>query len=77
MDVEVRRDDPRQTRVVEGGEGNVRITRFALTANNVTYGVMGDSLSYWTFFPASEEGWGRVPVWGLGEIVETGETIYG
>ena len=53
-DVEVRRDDFRATRVVEGAEGIVRIDRFALTANNVTYAVMGDALSYWQFFAASE-----------------------
>ncbi|HEX2087177.1 MAG TPA: DUF2855 family protein [Solirubrobacteraceae bacterium] len=77
MDVEVRRDDLRRTRVVEGGDGNVRIVRFALSANNVTYGVHGDALSYWSFFPASEEGWGRIPVWGVGEVVDTGQLIYG
>ena len=77
MDFEVRRDDLRTTQVVDGVEGNVRIERFALTANNVTYGVMGDSLGYWRFFPASGEGWGRIPVWGLGTVLETGETIYG
>jgi hypothetical protein len=77
VDVEVRRDDPRTTQVVDAPEGNVRIERFALTANNVTYGVMGDALSYWTFFPASAEGWGRIPVWGLGTVLETGQTIYG
>jgi hypothetical protein len=77
MDIEVRRDDFRDTRVVGGEEGNVRIDRFALTANNVTYAVMGDTLSYWQFFAASEDGWGRVPVWGIGEVLETGETIYG
>lgn len=79
MHVEVRRDDLRTTRVVDGPphEGNVRVERFALTANNVTYGVMGDELSYWRFFPASEEGWGRIPVWGLGTVLATGETIYG
>ncbi|HEX8085653.1 MAG TPA: DUF2855 family protein [Solirubrobacteraceae bacterium] len=78
MDVEVRRDDLRATRVLDGGEdGNVRILRFGLTANNVTYGVMGDALSYWRFFPAADEGWGRVPVWGIGEVVETGQWIYG
>jgi hypothetical protein len=77
MDVEVRRDDLRATRVVEGAGGNVRVDRFALTANNVTYGAMGDQLSYWSFFPSSEEGWGRVPVWGIGEVLETGETVYG
>jgi hypothetical protein len=75
--LEVRRDDLRTTQVVDEGDGSVRIDRFALTANNVTYGVMGDELSYWQFFPASEEGWGRVPVWGLAQVVETGEWIYG
>jgi hypothetical protein len=76
-DLEVRRDDLRTTQVLEGAEGNVRVDRFALTANNVTYGVMGDQLSYWQFFPASADGWGRVPAWGLGEVRETGETVYG
>ncbi|MDQ3742745.1 MAG: DUF2855 family protein [Actinomycetota bacterium] len=77
-DFEVRRDDLRQTRFVEGApDGNVRIDRFALTANNVTYGVMGDTLSYWEFFGASEEGWGRVPVWGIGTVLETGQQVYG
>jgi hypothetical protein len=78
---EVRRDDLRQTRFAEDsggeGEGAVRIERFALTANNVTYGVMGDALSYWSFFPAAGEGWGRIPVWGIGTVLATGETIYG
>jgi hypothetical protein len=55
----------------------VRIDRFALTANNVTYGVMGDAMSYWRFFPPSEDGWGRVPAWGVGEVLETGALIYG
>ena len=77
MDFEVRRDDLRATRVVDGSEGNVRIDRFALTANNVTYAVMGDAMRYWTFFPAAEDGWGRVPAWGVGEVLDTGETIYG
>jgi hypothetical protein len=91
-DFEVRRDDLRTTRTVEGeppgeaGEGELvlRVDRFGLTANNVTYGVFGDVLSYWDFFPASEEGWGRVPVWGYGDVessgvegIEPGERFYG
>jgi Protein of unknown function (DUF2855) len=76
--LEVRRDDLRQTRFVDAPpEANVRIERFALTSNNVTYGVMGDSLSYWQFFPASEEGWGRVPVWGLGRVEGSDDLLYG
>jgi Protein of unknown function (DUF2855) len=80
-DVEVRRDDLRTTRVVDGespaedlGDGRVqlRVERFGLTANNVTYGALGDALSYWNFFAASEDGWGRIPVWGFGDVVASG-----
>src|SRR3712207_7802692 len=46
-----------------------RSDRFGLTANNVTYAVMGDAIGYWSLFPASEDGWGRVPVWGYGDVV--------
>ena len=30
----------------------VKVTRFAFTANNVTYAVIGDQLKYWQLFPA-------------------------
>lgn len=61
----------------------VKVTRFAFTANNVTYAVMGDTLKYWTLFPAPH-GFGNVPVWGLGEVIASkhpgiavGETLFG
>jgi len=61
----------------------VRTGPFALTANNVTYGVAGDLMGYWGFFPAAE-GWGRIPVWGFGDVVRSrhaalaaGERLYG
>ena len=92
-DVEVRRDDIRTTRVVEGearadavadGDVQLHVERFGISANNVTYAAMGDALRYWTFFPASGEGWGRVPVWGFGDVVASavegvavGERFYG
>src|SRR4051794_11931180 len=92
-DIEVRRDDLRTTREVPGesraeaagpGEVQLAIDAFGLSANNVTYGVLGDGMSYWNFFPASEAGWGRVPVWGFGDVVasavdgiEPGERFYG
>ena len=37
------------------GEISVKIERFAFTANNVTYGVAGETIGYWQFFPASED----------------------
>ena len=86
---EVSRKDLRASRVHAGalacGPGQVlcRIERFALTANNITYGVFGDAMHYWQFFPA-EAGWGRIPVWGHAEVVESkhdgiakGERLYG
>ena len=39
-----------------------------MTANNITYAVMGDVMSYWDFFPTGEEGWGVLPTWGFAEV---------
>jgi hypothetical protein len=61
----------------------VKVTRFAFTANNITYAVLGDRLKYWQLFPAPE-GFGNVPVWGFGEVIASkhpgiaaGETLFG
>ncbi|HEX7245294.1 MAG TPA: DUF2855 family protein [Solirubrobacterales bacterium] len=86
----VRREDLRECRLVESeppeigpGEALLRIDSFGLTANNVTYAVMGEAMRYWDFFPAPE-GWGRVPMWGFAEVerseaagVEAGTRVYG
>ena len=65
------------------GEVLFEIDRFALTSNNVTYGVAGDMLGYWKFFPC-KEGWGKIPVWGIATVkssscdgVEEGSLYYG
>ena len=55
------------TVVPSDGEVLLEMERFALTANNITYGVYGDRLGYWQFFPA-EENWGRIPVWGFATV---------
>jgi hypothetical protein len=88
--LEVRRDDLRATRAVGAvpapnpGDVLLRIDRFALTANNVTYAVFGTAMRYWDFFPAAEEGWGRVPAWGFAEVEQSdvaglteGQRVYG
>jgi len=86
----VKRDDLRECRIAESeppaiaaGQALLRIDSFGLTANNVTYAVMGEAMSYWDFFPA-EDGWGRVPMWGFSEVeqseaagVEPGTRLYG
>lgn len=89
-DMLVKRDDlrtiePRETAVPALAEGQalLRVERFALTANNVTYAVVGDQMAYWSFFPAPE-GFGRVPVWGHATVeasrcagLAEGERVYG
>ena len=66
------------------GEARLRVERFALTANNVTYGVVGDRIGYWRFFPASDDAWGVIPVWGVAVVEESaapdlpvGDRLYG
>lgn len=82
----------RNTEWVDGGaaplaDGEVRlaIDAFALTANNVTYAAFGGPpMQYWNFFPASDAGSGRVPVWGFATVAESkaegvaeGQRVYG
>jgi hypothetical protein len=66
------------------GQVRVRVDRFALTANNITYAAFGDAMNYWQFFPLADEDWGIVPVWGFGTVVQSlhpgvavGERLYG
>ncbi len=53
-----------------GDETILRVDKFALTANNITYGVAGDMIGYWQFFPAADS-WGRIPVWGMGTVIRS------
>jgi Protein of unknown function (DUF2855) len=55
---------------LEPGQALLTVDSFGLTANNITYAMFGDAMSYWDFFPA-EDGWGRVPVWGFAEVVSS------
>lgn len=70
--------------VLSDGQARLRIERFALTANNVTYAASGFAIGYWQFFPTGQKDWGLVPVWGFAEVVESktsvvsvGERFYG
>ena len=87
---EVRQDDVSDTRWVDDpqelSDGQVRcaVDLCALTANNVTYAVMAERFGYFRYYPASEAGWGRVPVWGFADVAESrhpdvavGERLYG
>lgn len=100
-ELQVRKGDLATTRIVDTGgedadaagaaigEGEILawIDRFAFTANNITYGVVGDQLGYWRFFPSAgddAEGWGLIPVWGFADVVRSnvadvpeGERLFG
>ena len=78
-------DTPAST--ISDGQVLVKIDRFAFTANNITYAVMGDYLRYWQFFPPNgdeAEKWGIIPVWGFADVVAShsdelaiGERLFG
>lgn len=97
-ELQVRRDALATTRLVdtplaaddiELGPDQIlaKIDQFAFTANNVTYGVVGEQLGYWQFFPPAgddADGWGLIPVWGFADVVRSnvdeipvGERLFG
>lgn len=59
----------------------LRIDRFALTSNNITYAAFGDAMKYWNFFPvgttattatsAAGKARGCIPVWGFADVTES------
>lgn len=79
QDFVIRRDDWGTCKFVpaavpadlEPGEVVFRVDRFAMTANNITYAQVGDMIGYWKFFPAQEDGWGRIPVMGFADVVRS------
>lgn len=92
----VSRGDFDKTVVADGGDtpspgsGEVlfRVDRVGLTANNVTYAVLGDAMRYWEFFPPEARGlgpeWGLPPLWGFADVVASrvpgvleGQRFYG
>jgi hypothetical protein len=90
VDFLVARDDLHRCRFAQeeerapaSGEALLSVDAFGLSSNNITYAMFGDAMSYWSFFPA-EQGWGRVPVWGFAEVLESrhetleqGARVYG
>jgi len=90
VDFLLAKDDLHNSRFAEAdppspgdGQALLSVDVFGLTANNITYAMFGEAMSYWDFFPA-EDGWGRMPVWGFADVVdsrapgvEEGMRVYG
>jgi len=72
------------------GQIELQLNTCALTANNITYALLGNSFGpwqrdagYWDFFSQDKKR-GRLPVWGLAEVsasrspqVQSGQQVYG
>lgn len=61
----------------------LQVNSFGFSANNITYGLLGEKMGYWGFFPA-DEGYGILPVWGFATVtaskhpgIEVGERVFG
>lgn len=81
---DTRLDTRMQSLVPGAGEAILKLDRFSLSTNNITYAAFGESMKYWEYFPTGEEGWGHMPVWGFADVVasdvpgvEVGERFYG
>jgi hypothetical protein len=94
IEFQVRKDNFAKTQLVESavapindGEVRLAVNKFSFTANNITYAMMGERLSYWQFFPAigdDAQAWGVIPVWGFATVIESksseipvGERLFG
>ncbi|MEM1134318.1 MAG: DUF2855 family protein [Bacteroidota bacterium] len=61
----------------------LEIDKFSFTSNNITYGVVGEQMNYWKFFPTLSD-YGIIPVWGLANVIisnhpdiQVGQRFYG
>lgn len=91
LDFTVKIDDLQQTQLVEktypdalsSNQVLLEIDQFSLTSNNITYGVVGERMNYWHFFP-TQPGYGIIPAWGFAQVVisnhpdvQVGQRFYG
>lgn len=68
---------------LQDGAVRLAVDCFSLSANNLTYALLGDRLGYWSLFPRPDP-WGMVPAWGFSTVIESrhvavgvGERLYG
>lgn len=76
-DFQILKSDLHQHRIIERllpapgpGQALLKVDKFALTANNITYGLLGESYGYWKFFPVTaDDTYGIIPVWGFADVI--------
>ncbi len=76
LDFTVKIDDLQQAKFVEktypdkllSNQVLLEIDQFSFTSNNITYGVVGEQMNYWDFFP-TQSGYGIIPAWGLANVI--------
>ncbi|MEM9673299.1 MAG: DUF2855 family protein [Cyclobacteriaceae bacterium] len=91
LDFTVKIDDLQQAKFVEktysdklsSNQVLLEIDQFSFTSNNITYGVVGEKMNYWKFFP-TRSGYGIIPAWGFANVVisnhpdvKVGQRFYG
>ena len=91
IDFTVKIDNLQQVKIIEKtfieqlapNQVLLEIDKFSFTSNNITYGVIGEKMNYWKFFP-TQEGFGIIPAWGLANVVasdhpevKVGQRFYG
>lgn len=69
---------------LQDGQVRLDLGLAAFTSNNISYAITGNRFGYWQFFPAQDEDWVRIPVWGFATVtgsnvdaIKVGERIYG
>lgn len=92
LDFVVKMDDLQQSKLVErtysdelsSNQVLLEIDTFSFTSNNITYGVVGERMNYWKFFPITQAGYGILPAWGLANVIlsnhpdiQVGQRFYG
>lgn len=91
FDFAVKIDDLQQSKFVEktyspelsSNQVLLEIEKFSFTSNNITYGIVGEQLNYWKFFP-TESTYGIIPAWGFARAIiskhpdiQVGQRFYG
>jgi len=75
----IRKSDPADCKIatiplaeLDEGEVRVKIEKFGLTSNNVTYAALGGTMAYTEFFPLAEDpAYACLTVWGMATIEES------